>query len=146
MSFLLKCDLSFVKNNIYKHFNSLFLNVLSFLYSSFFKWTVRVFSSEPYMQRWQCPIYNFTLEIIWSKMWKIPLFSVSKSFYFPEFLSCFLKKQETTIINKQFKGTKTLISNTYLIRQSFQGNRRKMGIAIFALRVTWKYAHSPFKV
>ena len=38
----------------------------------------------------------------------------------------------TTKENKQFKETKTWISKSYLIRQSFKGYRWKSGIAIFA--------------
>ena len=39
-----------------------------------------------------------------------------------------------------------MISNLYLIRQSFQGFRCKSGIAIFAWRVTWNYAYSLLKM
>ena len=43
------------------------------------------------MQRCPCPIYNGALKtLIRSKMWKITLFSDSKSVYFGEFLRCFL--------------------------------------------------------
>ena len=35
-------------------------------------------------------------------------------------------RKEATNINKQFKGTKILISNSYLIRKRFQGYRGKM--------------------
>ena len=48
--------------------------------------------------------------------------------------------------NKQLKETKTCISNSYLIRQSFQGYRCKSGIDIFAWRVIWNYAYSLFKI
>ena len=68
-----------------------------------------------------------------------------------EFLHCFLKsmevnlRKETTNKNLQFKETKSLIYNSYLIRQSFQGYRCKSGIYIFAWRVTWNYASNPLK-
>ena len=39
---------------------------------------------------------------------------------------------ETTIENKQVLKLKAVISNSYLIRQSFKGNRRESGTAIFA--------------
>ena len=49
---------------------------------------------------------------------------------------------ETAIKNKQFKETKTLISNLCLIRQSFQVYRCKSSISTFE----WSnYAYSPFK-
>ena len=48
--------------------------------------------------------------------------------------------------NKQFKQKKTWISNSCLIRQSFQGYRCKSCIIIFARRIFWNYANSPFKL
>ena len=45
--------------------------------------------------------------------------------------------------NEHSKETKTLIFYSYLFRQSFQVWRCKLGIAIFAWRVTWNYAYSP---
>ena len=53
-------------------------------------------------------------------------------------LHFFLKtRNEVTFVEKPqiknpFRGTKTLISDSYLIRQSFQGHLCKLGIAIFA--------------
>ena len=47
--------------------------------------------------------------------------------------------------NKQFRKTKTWISNSHLNRQSFYGYCCKSGIAILVRRVTWNYAYSPFK-
>ena len=52
-------------------------------------------------------------------------------------------RRETAIENEQFKETKTWISNSYLIRQSFKGYCCKTGIAIFARRVSWNCAYSP---
>ena len=52
-------------------------------------------------------------------------------------------RRETAIENEQFKETKTWISNSYLIRQSFYGYSCKTGIAIFARRVSWNCAYSP---
>jgi len=40
---------------------------------------------------------------------------------------------ETTIENEQVSKLKVVISNSYLIRQSFKGNRCESDIAIFAL-------------
>ena len=76
------------------------------------------------VQRWQCPIYNGTIKsFVWSKKWKI----LSFFWVFRQFLHCFLKARkvqvsfcsETANQYKQFKETKTLISISYLIRQSF---------------------------
>ena len=53
-------------------------------------------------------------------------------------------RRETANENKQYLETKTWISNSYLIRQSFQGYCLKSDIAIFACRVTLNYAYSPF--
>ena len=53
--------------------------------------------------------------------------------------------RETTNENKQFKETKTWISNFYLIRKSLEGDCCESGNAIFAWRVTFNYAYSPFK-
>ena len=44
--------------------------------------------------------------------------------------------RETAKENKQSEKTKTLIFNSDLIRQSFQGYVCKSGIAIFAWRIT----------
>ena len=43
-----------------------------------------------------------------------------------------------------FKTRKATASSTLLTRYRFQGYRCKSGIAIFAWRVTWNYAYSPF--
>ena len=71
-------------------------------------------------------------------------FSDSKSVYFCEFLHCFWKVRnpQVTFAEKpqmkinSLKKQLTLISNSYLIRHSFQWYRCKSGIAIFAWRVT----------
>ena len=53
---------------------------------------------------------------------------------------------ESANVNNSLKKTKSLISNSFLTRQSFQGHRCKSGIAIFAWRLTWNYAYSPFSI
>ena len=66
-------------------------------------------------------------------------FPDSKSVYFCEFLHCFLNTQgrETAHENKQFKETKTWISNSYLITQSFQAYRcKQIGHCHQALQIT----------
>ena len=104
------------------------------------------------MQRRQCPDFQRFRTFIWSTMWKKPLFfSDSKSFYFFEFHQCFLSARNVKVTvevtdaekpqKKHFKETKTLISNSYLIRQIFSWYRCKSGIEIFAWRVTWKYIY-----
>ena len=95
-----------------------------------FKW--------PSMQR-QCNS-RFTLEIlIWSKMWKISSFLwlekcsilwVSPLLFFINKKCVIHFRREPANENKHLNGTKTLISNSYLIRQSFQGYRCKSGIAM----------------
>ena len=83
----------------------------------------------PSMQRWQCPIYNGTLEIlIWSKMflrlkrclflWGSPLVHLTK-------------KCTCHFCRETLNETKTLITNSSLIRQRFLGYRCKLGIVIF---------------
>ena len=52
--------------------------------------------------------------------------------------------RETANKNKQFKETKTLLSDLYFIRKSFSGYRWKSGIVIFTWRVNWNNAYSPF--
>ena len=79
------------------------------------------------------------------------VFSDSKSFYFFEFHQCFLSARNVKVTvevtdaekpqKKHFNETKTLISNSYLIRQIFSWYRCKSGIEIFAWRVTWKYIY-----
>ena len=71
-------------------------------------------------------------------LWVSPLLLINK-----KFASLFCR--ETASENKQFKETQTLISNSNLIRQSFQGYLCKSDIAIFAWRVAKNYACSPFK-
>jgi len=81
------------------------------------------------MQRCPCPIYNGALKtLIRSKMWKITLFSDSKSVYFGEFLRCFLYTRNAQVpfaenphvkINRLNK--KTWISNLYWFRKTFNG-------------------------
>ena len=102
------------------------------------------------MQRWQCPIYNGTLEtIIWPKMWKIISFFVLKKCLFLSISPLLLiyKKcashfrRKTANENKQQQVT--LIYNSYLIRQSFWGFGCKSNISISAWRVTWNYAYNP---
>ena len=103
------------------------------------------------MQRWQCPIYNGTLEtIIWPKMWKIISFFVLKKCLFLSISPLLLinKKcashfrRKTANENKQQQLT--LMYNSYLIRQSFWGFGCKSNISISAWRVTWNYAYNPF--
>ena len=100
------------------------------------------------MQRWQCQIFNGTLEtLLWSKisllekclfLWVSPLPLINEK------CAGYICR-ETANENKQFKETKTLISDSYLIRHSFQGYRCKSDTSIFAWRVTLHYAYSPFK-
>ena len=54
-------------------------------------------------------------------------------------------RRETANENKQFKDTKTLISNSCLVRQSFQGYLCKSGIATFPWEVEWNYTYSLLK-
>ena len=54
--------------------------------------------------------------------------------------------RKTTIENKQFSKLSTLIFNTHLIRQNFRGYFCESGIAIFAWRVSYYFAYSPFKI
>ena len=90
----------------------------------------------------QCPICNGILEdLIWPKIWKIPPVFCIRSC--KQALRKLLSQRNE---NKQFKQKKTLISNSCLIRQSFQGYRCKSCIMIFARRIFWNYAYSPFKL
>ena len=52
---------------------------------------------------------------------------------------------ETTNENKKFLHLWKLVSNYYLIKQSFQGYRCVSGIVIFAWSVTENYTYSHFK-
>ena len=45
---------------------------------------------------------------------------------------------------KLLRVRKTKLSSTFLIELSFQWYRCNLGIAIFACKVTWNYAYSPF--
>ena len=102
--------------------------------------------------------------LIWYKLWKILLFfwleqclllwfSDSNSVYFCDFLTrtvftsvIFSIRRETVNESLDINSEqKTLISNSYSIRQRFQGYRCKSGIVIFTWRLTWNYADSPFK-
>ena len=88
------------------------------------------------MQRWQCPIYNGTLETFyWLKMavssLRLILQTRNASHYIAE-------KPQMKLV--QFKATQALISNSYLI--SLKGYCCKSGIAIFARRITRKFAYS----
>ena len=69
--------------------------------------------------------------------------SFSIAFYKQEMRGHF--RRETANENDDFKETKTLISNSHLIWQRFQGYRGKSDIAIFAWRVSWIYAYSFLK-
>ena len=53
-------------------------------------------------------------------------------------MNCKVKHLETWI--------NEIITSTVLIRLRFKGNRFKLDIAVFAWRVTWNYAYSPFNV
>ena len=126
-----------------------------FIHSSikFFKIIVLIFNKS-FIHLWknifyilQFPIYKGTLEtFIWSEMWKLTscLIRISSLLLFinNKCASALLQRNK----NKQFEETKTWISISYLIRKSFQGYHCKSGIAIFAWRVTWNYAYSPFYV
>ena len=54
--------------------------------------------------------------------------------------------RETANENKHLKKTKTWISNSYFIRQSFWGFRCKSTLTIFAYKVTWNYTFIFFKL
>ena len=69
--------------------------------------------------------------------------SFSIAFYKQEMRGHF--RRETANEKDDFKETKTLISNSHLIWQRFQGYRGKSDIAIFAWRVSWIYAYSFLK-
>ena len=92
----------------------------------FFKGTVNVISGDPSWK--QCPIYNGFF--IRSKMWKIlSFFSLNKCFFLWVSPLLLKKKEcgshnhrELTNENKQFRETKSLISNSYFIRElAFKG-------------------------
>ena len=86
-------------------------------------------------------------QVIWSIMWKILyFFSRFKCLSLiisalPVFLHVILV--EKPIENHKFsKKNQTLISNWYLIRQSFKGYRCESGMVIFAWRVILNYPYS----
>ena len=90
------------------------------------KGTVNVISGDPSWK--QCPIYNGFF--IRSKMWKIlSFFSLNKCFFLWVSPLLLKKKEcgshyhrELTNENKQFRETKSLISNSYFIRElAFKG-------------------------
>ena len=56
-----------------------------------------------------------------------------------------IKSNEEIHEIKHFSSQNTTLSLTFFIRLRFQGYRYESGIAIFARRVTWNYAYSPFK-
>ena len=99
------------------------------------------------MQDLQCYPWNFKLiknvKDIVVFLTKKVLISVNLSF-----LSLISKKwashfrREPAIKNKQFEGTKTLKSNSYLISFSFKGYLCKSEIVIFAWNVIWNNANS----
>ena len=53
-------------------------------------------------------------------------------------LSLIRNVEDTAIEDNLFKETKTRISNSYLIRQSYSGYRCKSDIAIFEWKITFK--------
>ena len=78
------------------------------------------------IQRWKCPIYNGTFEpFIGSKTWKKKSFLwLEKCLFLIIYSLLLISKEcsshfcrETVNENKQFKETRTWISNSYLIRQ-----------------------------
>ena len=95
------------------------------------------------MQRWQCPIFNGTLETsIQSK--KCLFLRVSPLIFINKKCASHFRRK-TANENKTFKKTETWISNSYLIRQRFKGCCCKSGSVMFEWRITWNYAYRPFK-
>ena len=95
-----------------------------------FKW--------PFMQRWQCPIYNGTLESFVEQAWiRYQCFCFFKLFIF--ICGFFL------IVTCEFL---VIRSNgaTHEFRLRFQRYLCKSDIAILAWKVTWNYAFSPFNI
>ena len=67
-------------------------------------------------------------------------------FFYKLFICRFCWKDRKTMVKLwKLKNRKTTISSTFLIRLRFQWYRCESGIAIFAWRVAWNYANSPFK-
>ena len=95
-----------------------------------FKW--------PFIQRWQCPIYNGTLESFVDQAWiRYQCFCFFKLFIF--ICGFFL------IVTCEFL---VIRSNgaTHEFRLRFQRYLCKSDIAILAWKVTWNYAYSPFNI
>ena len=108
----------------------------------------------PPIKRWQRSIYNGIPEtFIWWKMWKtMSFFQHEKCLFLCVSPLLLINKEctshicrETTNDNIHFVEAKALISNSFLTIQSYKRNHCKSDIAIFAWRVTWNYAYSPFK-
>ena len=79
-----------------------------------FKWLI--------MQRCQCPIHNGTLETLINHMEDNVVFlirkvSISDNFFTSPYKQSHFRRENPNY-NKQFKETKTWISNSYKIRQS----------------------------
>ena len=70
------------------------------------------------------------------------LFVVLLQKWFAHFL--LIRNNGEIIIIKHFSSQESTVSSTFFIRR-FQGYRCKSGITIWAWRVTWNYAYSPFK-
>ena len=110
------------------------------------KGTVSNISSDP-----PCEESRFTtvpLKALSDKVWiRFQCFASEKKFLFAFSLRKWLVLYETTEklteINTLWVRNTTILS-TFLIRIRCQGFRNKKGICIFAWRVTWNYAYSPF--
>ena len=110
------------------------------------KVTLHAISAIPELQQ-----YPWNLNLI-KNVEDTIVFLIRKVFIYESFSMAFYKQEmrghfrrETANENDHFKETKTLISNSHLIRQRLQGYRGKSDIAIFAWRVTWIYAYSFLK-
>ena len=91
-----------------------------------FKW--------PFMYRLQLNSF------VWSSMIETLMLQFRKLVIFNFNFSRELSKWNT------FKPRKITISYKLFIKYQFQGYRFEMGIAIFAKRVPWNFAYSPFKL
>ena len=100
-----------------------------------FKLTLYVKMATPDLQR-----YPWNLDLIknvgdnvvllnWTFLWPFSIILIRK-----KYASHF--GRETTIVIKQFKETKILLCNSYLIRKIFQWYKCESGIAIFEQRGT----------
>ena len=91
----------------------------------------------------QCTIHNGTLK----SMNYILMFIIKKNDYFR--LWCLQKWPAHFYCNKKPElselNTFKLESSTLLIRYRFQGFHSESCVVIFAWKVTWNYAYSPFK-